>query len=1319
MPRPLATKTLALRSPKRFTMASVHMRATAAHEPSVEQAETTSGRHDDVAVLASPPQPCSGCGGRLARVKVRVALRTRTLLPCELIQNAKDCVRVRPEAGAVLFGKGRIFNFDWAFPPNAPQSDVFDRCAAPLIDGCFDGYNASIFAYGQTSSGKTHTMGSGSHFVSKEDVGLIPRTIGRIFELVEARKDSTTFAIRCQFLEIHNEEVKDLLDPAAATGDPAAARTPVAIREDAKGNIAVVGAREEHVSTEDDLLRLLDFGSSSRTTGDTRMNAYSSRSHAIFTIVIDQSPLASAGSWPEERRLTAKLHLIDLAGSERQKKTGATGNRFKESVTINKGLLALGNVISALSASNEGRRSTHVPYRESKLTRMLQDSLGGNSQTVMIACISPSDKNMEESLNTLKYATRARNVKNAAYVNYNKNPLLSAVDGEGEGKREGEASLGLVQGKQSLLEIHKEDARRIQKLSHEVDAYKSEVGVLSENVRRAEERASRLETLLHASATKDSAVLAAVRRMHECGSIPKDTYDRIMLMSSDGNASASGWVDGRTADAGTRYDSEDNDENALPSTDEPHFPMTSGDPMRAWLDVEEDTNDFSLTESRDEFVIEQEAPSLLDCRNGEAQAYLDDGQEEEERGGGEGMGVGAMVGDADDEGMESTAAASDASKSRDLEHELKELSDNIVRKEELIRHLTRNKEDAERATQSFVSRTAELETQVKEKEVEIGALRQEVDSLDVSIAQGVEEKHELRMAYDTKLGILCEQLQHLRKKLKGGDSSRIDRIKSESLQKIAALETDLVKMRQQHTILKVRVRETQEAYQREVDRKTRELERTRREVDSKDRRIEALEEQNKRQTSLLKRKKEQAASAQRRLKEIALSPARKAPAKKGAGGAAEAGAKAGATTLQKLEDALESLVQRGEIQEQIDSHENRRLELLSERESMLGDLSRYKALRAGRTTGMNCEIEELVCAIEDLDSEIDRMQTKAQGGDDVASKEVATLRAFRADAYARRNDLQNALRSGRTLNSKDEEEARQLEDRLDGVVTELEYVDQRRAECAAELRRAQSSEARLMRLIGGLPRAEVQALLGKYVLRVVDFHTKERRDTARLCELEVRLAERDRSIAHIAGGSRAKDLEYDRRTTRLEREHASRMQDLFSHMGLVTSLGEGSHRTSADDTVKRDANVDGEGCGEGNGEGNGESASVGTGGASQSKDPTADLLRLQLEQIEVMGKENRLVKRENSELKERLRALSEHNESSHTTMEKRLMQMSIRVDESQSLNEGLMAELSNYKKHLQKSGAALRLSRSSLRPLTAEQVHMRVSTSRGLTSSGR
>ncbi|KAG0590351.1 hypothetical protein M758_1G087500 [Ceratodon purpureus] len=338
---------------------------------------------------------------------VRVAVRARPLVEKEIVEKCTECVSYSQDGKQVVLGKDRRFTFDHVFGPNISQDDVYMDCVKPLVESCCAGYNATVLAYGQTGSGKTFTMGCGNNVsLLEEELGILPRAIRQLYENVEERSNQAEFLIKCAYVEIYNEEIKDLLHPDTPSKS-------ISIREDANGDIVLAGVKEEVVTNFESMIRFLEHGSVFRTTGSTLMNQHSSRSHAIFTIIIEQrSILESAGI---NDVITAKFHLVDLAGSERAKRTGAVGMRFKESVTINCGLLALGNVISALG--DERKRCQHVPYRESKLTRMLQDSLGGNSRTCMIACISTADTNFEETLNTLKYANRARNIRNKPVIN--------------------------------------------------------------------------------------------------------------------------------------------------------------------------------------------------------------------------------------------------------------------------------------------------------------------------------------------------------------------------------------------------------------------------------------------------------------------------------------------------------------------------------------------------------------------------------------------------------------------------------------------------------------------------------------------------------------------------------------------------------------------------------------------------------------------------------------------------------------------------------------------------------------------------------------
>uniref|UniRef100_A0A8C1SA59 Kinesin family member 21B n=1 Tax=Cyprinus carpio TaxID=7962 RepID=A0A8C1SA59_CYPCA len=369
----------------------------------------------------------------------------------EKIEGCHICTSVTPGEPQVLLGKDKAFTYDFVFDLDAQQHQIYSACVHKLIEGCFEGYNATVFAYGQTGSGKTYTMGTGFDVtVSEEEQGIIPRAVRHLFQGIQKHRLEAQsagmplpeFKVSAQFLELYNEEILDLFD---STRDPEARgrKSNIKIHEDGSGGIYTTGVTSRLVSSEEELLQCLKLGALSRTTASTQMNAQSSRSHAIFTIHLCQMRVCpqlqmngemngvSDGSisQPEYETLTAKFHFVDLAGSERLKRTGATGERAREGISINCGLLALGNVISALG--DQSKKAGHVPYRDSKLTRLLQDSLGGNSRTVMIACVSPSDRDFMETLNTLKYANRARNIKNKVIMNQDKtSQQISALRAE-------------------------------------------------------------------------------------------------------------------------------------------------------------------------------------------------------------------------------------------------------------------------------------------------------------------------------------------------------------------------------------------------------------------------------------------------------------------------------------------------------------------------------------------------------------------------------------------------------------------------------------------------------------------------------------------------------------------------------------------------------------------------------------------------------------------------------------------------------------------------------------------------------------------------
>ncbi|KAG8440652.1 hypothetical protein GDO86_006411 [Hymenochirus boettgeri] len=361
-------------------------------------------------VLQSRPEETSVC----------VAVRVRPLLPKEVLHAQQQCVWTVSEHGSLTLGTSRHFQFNNILDETCNQESTYSLCVQPLLESFFQGCNVTVFAYGQTGSGKTYTIGEISiSSISEDEQGIIPRAMAEIFKLID-EKDLINFNVRVSYLEVYKEEFRDLLEVQTSRKD-------ILIREDEKGNVVLTGIKECEVEGLDEVLSLLEMGNTSKHTGATRINAHSSRSHTVFTVNMEQRRCVGRvartsgedDSYPEIGQvLTSKFHFVDLAGSERILKTGNTGERLKESIQINTGLLALGNVISALG--DPKRKSAHIPYRDSKITRILKDSLGGNAKTVMIACISPSASDFDETLNTLNYASRAQNIKNKVIINCRK-----------------------------------------------------------------------------------------------------------------------------------------------------------------------------------------------------------------------------------------------------------------------------------------------------------------------------------------------------------------------------------------------------------------------------------------------------------------------------------------------------------------------------------------------------------------------------------------------------------------------------------------------------------------------------------------------------------------------------------------------------------------------------------------------------------------------------------------------------------------------------------------------------------------------------------
>ncbi|KAF5898723.1 kinesin heavy chain-like, partial [Clarias magur] len=325
---------------------------------------------------------------------VRVLCRFRPLNESEVRRGNKHSVTFRGSDTVLLCNKPYVF--DRVFPPNTSQEQVYDSSAKDTVRDVLGGYNGTIFTYGQTSSGKTHTMEGRLH--DPQMMGIIPRIAHDIFNHIYSMQENLEFHIKVSYFEIYLEKIRDLLDVT---------KTNLLVHENRNRVPYVKGCTERFVSSPEEMMGVIDDGKANRHVAVTNMNEHSSRSHSIFLINIKQEHLDTA------HKLTGKLYLVDLAGSEKVSKTGAAGAVLDEAKMINKSLSALGNVISALA---EGIK-THVPYRDSKMTRILQDSLGGNCRTTIVICCSPSPFNEAETRSTLLFGQRAKSIRNTVCVN--------------------------------------------------------------------------------------------------------------------------------------------------------------------------------------------------------------------------------------------------------------------------------------------------------------------------------------------------------------------------------------------------------------------------------------------------------------------------------------------------------------------------------------------------------------------------------------------------------------------------------------------------------------------------------------------------------------------------------------------------------------------------------------------------------------------------------------------------------------------------------------------------------------------------------------
>lgn len=438
---------------------------------------------------------------------VRVVVRIRPMSSKEM-QDARTVVAVaNSERAEVKISnpksekESKTFTFDSTYGADATQKQIYDITASPIVDSVLQGFNGTIFAYGQTGAGKSHTMEGLAD--PPEMRGIIPNSFKHIFDRIHSNHTrEKQFLARASYLEIYNEEVRDLLSK-----DPT---NRLELKENADHEVYVKDLTTIVVKSAGEMDAVLQAGKKNRQTGATLMNQTSSRSHSVFTITVETSEVGSDG---ESHIRVGKLNLVDLAGSERQSKTGATGQRLKEATKINLSLTALGNVISALVDG----KSTHVPYRDSKLTRLLQDSLGGNTKTIMIANCGPADYNYDETLTTLRYADRAKQIKNKPRINEDPKDAMLREFQEEIARLRARLAEEEARAKQTTTVMIDGKAVNVPSTQKEMVIVEKIKGVSDEEVRALQEKANkeRAEILARAEEERRQILMAAAKTDEE------------------------------------------------------------------------------------------------------------------------------------------------------------------------------------------------------------------------------------------------------------------------------------------------------------------------------------------------------------------------------------------------------------------------------------------------------------------------------------------------------------------------------------------------------------------------------------------------------------------------------------------------------------------------------------------------------------------------------------------------------------------------------------------------------------------------------------
>ncbi|XP_076284320.1 kinesin-like protein 31E isoform X1 [Lasioglossum baleicum] len=863
---------------------------------------------------------------------VRVAVRIRPQVAREVIDMCRICTQVPPGEPQVFLGPDKAFTYDYVFDTGIGQCTIYDTCVARLVEGALDGYNATVLAYGQTGSGKTYSMGTGFDVeVDESVVGIIPRAIKHLFDGIEEKQQhardraqmAPEFKVTAQFLELYNEDLKDLLEPGGPRGG-------ARIHEDTSGNIHLAGVEPRVVTSLEQALDYLRLGALSRTTGSTQMNTQSSRSHAIFTLYIRQqrcikvedpdADIDTSGTEPanEFETLTAKFHFVDLAGSERLKRTGATGDRAKEGISINCGLLALGNVISALG--DKTKKALHVPYRDSKLTRLLQDSLGGNSQTVMIACVSPSDRDFMETLSTLKYANRARNIKNKVTINQDKSSrTIASLRREIQ-----QLHLELMeyrQGKRVVGEDGVNDAwHENQMLNSELQSLRTRVKALSETV----------EAL-----TAKNVLLLAEKAAGQ------------WVSSTGGNGDVTSLVQGYVQEIEELRARLLEAEAMYQQLKKRQMQVNAANPYGDSGYVFQSDSTSVLNDAKKD--VQKEIETLTALK--EQQSYSGSTANKEE-GEGDDAEVGQESASEDDSDNDSDRKEEDEEEAA-MGRELEALTSDIDMKQRLIQELELSQRRLQTMKQHYEDKLTQLQARIKDTQEERDKV---LHSLQQQPTPPTEKVKKLRDEYEKKLTAMQKEVRLLQSAKK--EHARLLKSQSQNENRLRGLRNELAEMKRAKVKLLNKMREEAQRHKENELRRNREIAQLRKETRKNANMIRTLEADKRMKEVVLRRKQEEVTALRKRDRGLSQKVAGRTPPKP-----------VNPKALKQRWQTFERTIAKQALAKQAAAETEREMErLLQEREELGRELEKLQKHRNDLTNRRGDP--------SDVDEEIDNVKSK-------------------------------------------------------------------------------------------------------------------------------------------------------------------------------------------------------------------------------------------------------------------------------------------------------------------------------------------------------